>query len=387
MSRTNIILCAVVLALGIALAVQHSVPPVSNRNSEADIPRSNAPLSASANANQNDNHVSPGAIQSSRVDLSKVTNKQQSDTKIFDPATAVLEAAPTTPVPGEIFRTASRSVVLIKTYDANNTPLLIGSGFFVGDGAALVTNAHVIAGASRIEYLDSSDQVHPVSGCLAIDIDGDLALLAASGPALQLATQKPEVGDHVFVIGNPKGLTQSFSDGLVSSIRKIGVDQILQITAPISPGSSGGPVLNAMGQVIGVASFYYQGGENLNFAITSSKIISLLKGGILRPISEMLAAIASTPGAGPTLSQNRVEMTDTGQSSPQSGIAVLLAWKIMKILPSAPFRFGFFTIGTPLQNSRLRLRSCKGLLGNFQMTHAQTGLRKAKRSCANNRYI
>ena len=71
------------------------------------------------------------------------------------------------------------------------------------------------------------------------------------------------------LFGNPQGLEGTFSQGIVSSIRVLGADKILQITAPISPGSSGGPVLNEKGQVIGVSVATFRGGQNLNFAIPS----------------------------------------------------------------------------------------------------------------------
>jgi hypothetical protein len=85
------------------------------------------------------------------------------------------------------------------------------------------------------------------------------------------------VGDNVYAVGNPEGLEGTFSQGLVSGIRQRGSDSILQITAPISPGSSGGPVLNTKGEVVGVAVSTSTEGQNLNFAVPANYLAVLLK--------------------------------------------------------------------------------------------------------------
>ena len=95
------------------------------------------------------------------------------------------------------------------------------------------------------------------------------------------------VGDEVYAIGNPQGLEGTFSQGIVSSIRQIGSDTLFQITAPISPGSSGGPVLNAQGKVIGIAVATFSGGQNLNFAIPASYLTLLLQN--IRPVTALSA--------------------------------------------------------------------------------------------------
>jgi tetratricopeptide (TPR) repeat protein len=90
---------------------------------------------------------------------------------------------------------------------------------------------------------------------------------------LTLAPGTPRQGERVIVFGNPLGLEGSVSDGIVSAIREIpAFGKIFQTTAAISPGSSGSPVLNMNGQVVGVATFYLSGGQNLNFAIPSQRI-------------------------------------------------------------------------------------------------------------------
>jgi len=94
------------------------------------------------------------------------------------------------------------------------------------------------------------------------------------------------VGDEVFVVGNPYGLEGTLSQGIMSGLRSVGPDSLLQITAPISPGSSGGQVLNSQGEVIGVAVATLTDGQNLNFAIPVSYLKAFLtEVKSLRPLS------------------------------------------------------------------------------------------------------
>ena len=92
---------------------------------------------------------------------------------------------------------------------------------------------------------------------------------------LKIAESPPDVGEKIVVVGSPFGLDQTVTDGVISGFRQIDDLKIIQISAPISPGSSGGPVVNLKGEVIGVATFYLRGGQNLNFAIPASKILVL----------------------------------------------------------------------------------------------------------------
>jgi hypothetical protein len=140
----------------------------------------------------------------------------------------------------------------------------------------------VIEGASSgYAKLVGQSAKYNIIGLLAADPTRDLALLAVAGtdiPPLSIGDSgQVAVGDDVYVVGNPRGLEGTFSQGIVSSIRTVGTDNLLQITAPISPGSSGGPVLNGQGRVIGVAVATFRGGQNLNFAIPASYLTSLLK--------------------------------------------------------------------------------------------------------------
>ena len=153
--------------------------------------------------------------------------------------------------------------------DANGQPLSLGSGFFVGDGV-VATNLHVVRGASAGQAkLVGQNKTYAFNNLVAVDADADLVLLKASGveaPSLRLDDSNDlAVGDAIYAIGNPEGFEGTFSQGIVSGIRSLGTDRLLQITAPISPGSSGGPIINNRGAVVGVAVATFSEGQNLNF--------------------------------------------------------------------------------------------------------------------------
>ena len=182
--------------------------------------------------------------------------------------------------PRELAERGFRSVVLLAMNDSNGQPLCIGSGFFVSDDI-VATNAHVIQGAgSGSAKLVGQKQTFQVLGTLVVDAHADLALLKVSGGAPSLGLSRgpaPVVGDNVYVIGNPLGLEGTFSEGIISGVRATGEDSLLQMTAPISPGSSGGPVLNAAGEVIGVAVATFKEGQNLNLAVPVAYLEQMLE--------------------------------------------------------------------------------------------------------------
>lgn len=180
----------------------------------------------------------------------------------------------------QIAQKAFPSVVLLVMEDANGQPVSMGSGFFVREGI-ITTNLHVIEGAARgYAKLIGQKRKYEIPGTVGIDETSDLVLLAVNGakaPSLPLGdSAEVMVGDEVYVVGNPLGLEGTFSQGIVSGVRQFGSDTLLQITAPISPGSSGGPVLNSDGKVIGIAMATFESGQNLNFAIPASYLASLL---------------------------------------------------------------------------------------------------------------
>ena len=181
---------------------------------------------------------------------------------------------------GKIAQKSFPSVVMLVMEDAKGQPISLGSGFFVRE-RVVATNLHVIKGATRgYAKVVGQRTKYDIAGVVGIDSKRDLVLLSipsAKAPSLSLRDKcQLAVGDKIYVIGNPQGLEGTFSQGIISSIRQIGSENLLQITAPISPGSSGGPVLNVQGKVIGVAVATFKGGQNLNFAIPASYLETLL---------------------------------------------------------------------------------------------------------------
>ena len=187
------------------------------------------------------------------------------------------------------------AVVAIATYDVNGEALMTGSGFFLRPGQ-VVTNLHVIRGAVRAEIktLDGKGKVFPVKGTLAIDEEGDLALLSVEtalerARSSELASELPDEGETIFVIGNPLKLEGSVSDGIVSAVREVPNSyRIIQITAPISHGNSGSPVFNLRGQVLGVVTVKVTNGQNINLAIAAARVAQLTAGK-LQPLPALAA--------------------------------------------------------------------------------------------------
>jgi len=170
-----------------------------------------------------------------------------------------------------IFKENSKTVVIILTYDEKGELIAQGSGFIVRSDGAIVTNYHCISKAKDIK-IKSGDKILDVEGLIYTDKENDLVILKAKGGNLSVVKlgdiEKTNVGEKVYVISSPQGFENTISDGILSGIREITPERkILQITAPVSPGSSGGPVFNKNGEVIGIATFVVKEAQNLNFAM------------------------------------------------------------------------------------------------------------------------
>jgi S1-C subfamily serine protease/cytochrome c-type biogenesis protein CcmH/NrfG len=176
----------------------------------------------------------------------------------------------------EVAQRSTPSVMLVVCGDSQ------GTGFMVSENGLLVTNHHVIEGAKKMFVKSNTGGIHEVESVVAVDKDRDLAVLKVGVRNIKplVLADAPTVnpGAKVVVIGNPQGLESTITEGIVSAKRGLsGYGEVLQITAPISPGSSGSPVFNIKGEVVGIATFKRLDGEALNFAIPSNRIIDLLK--------------------------------------------------------------------------------------------------------------
>ncbi|HUB25807.1 MAG TPA: tetratricopeptide repeat-containing serine protease family protein [Tepidisphaeraceae bacterium] len=212
--------------------------------------------------------------------------------------TPVVSAAPGPLTPDELFRAASPSVFVVEVTNAENVWSAYGSGFLVSSDGLLVTNYHVIRNGTIATIRTPDGQRFAVRGTVAVDPDSDLALLQTDlkdRPYLTLAADDaPAVGTRVYAIGSPLGLTNSLSDGLISGVRPNGKSSMLQTTAAISHGSSGGPLLTQDAKVVGVTSAMLVNGENLNLAVPVARVRQLIKSrGPLVPLA--LATTVHTP--------------------------------------------------------------------------------------------
>lgn len=167
----------------------------------------------------------------------------------------------------DIFQMASGGVMLISVFDDAGRQRGLGSGFVVSADGTAVTNYHVIRGASRAAAKFSNGTESDVASVLAYDALHDVAVVKLQTPSKDFLrigdSDRLKVGERVVTIGSPLGLENTLSEGIVSGMR----NGAIQMSAPISPGSSGGPVLDSFGKVVGVSVAYVKGGENLNFAV------------------------------------------------------------------------------------------------------------------------
>lgn len=178
----------------------------------------------------------------------------------------------------EIYDGNKGAVVLLLAYDAQNMPSALGSGFYF-EKNKIASNFHVVEGASRVVFrVIGSKEMHEVRRVASVSKALDLAILEVDQPQQPVKIAplgKMGVGDKVVAIGNPRGLEGSVSEGIVSAIRGSGDVKILQITAPISPGSSGGPLFSIDGDVVGVTTATLRDSQSLNFAVPASLLLTL----------------------------------------------------------------------------------------------------------------
>jgi tetratricopeptide (TPR) repeat protein len=201
-------------------------------------------------------------------------------------AAVLLAAGPSAAADSDLTRLVKKiqpAVVTVIVYDAERHISGIGTGFFVSPQGHLVTNFHVLAGKYAADVRTSQGKSYRVKAVLAENKSADLVKLQVEIPEAEVAwiavsDRAPEIAERIVVVGSPMGLEQTVSEGIISSVREIPtVGRVFQMSAPISPGSSGSPVVSTKGQVIGIATFQFIQGQNLNFAVTAQQIMALKK--------------------------------------------------------------------------------------------------------------
>lgn len=220
-------------------------------------------------------------------------------------AHSTVRAPRTRKTPREIFETSKPAIVRIEVADENDKGG-VGTGFVIGADGRIATNFHVIDGARRARVIMADGRVFAVQRVIAVDADHDLAIVGidASGlPVLRIGdSDTVATGDPVYTIGNPQEFDYTISDGLISAVRHVDPNfTILQISAPISQGSSGGPLFNVYGEVIGVATALWKDGQNLNFAMPSNYLRPMVEvtGGVSFQVFATRERVVKGAGDGP----------------------------------------------------------------------------------------
>ena len=162
-----------------------------------------------------------------------------------------------------------------------STNLGQGSGAIIDKKGYVVTNVHVINGASSIKVSTYSGSTYDVKTIVGYDSNADIVVLKIDANNLRALnfgdSGNVKVGEKVIAAGNPAGLSFTVTEGIVSAARKFNGINYVQTDVPINPGNSGGPLLNTKGEIIGINNFKISGGfEGLGFAISSNEVKSVV---------------------------------------------------------------------------------------------------------------
>jgi serine protease Do len=177
----------------------------------------------------------------------------------------------------DIIKKAEEATFIIYTYDEFGSPAGSGSGFFIDKNGTGITNYHVLDGAVKAIIKTANDTEYEIDSVHVSDKDWDIVKFSIKTNGntfkpLNFSKKKIEKGDVVYNISSPLGLEKTVSHGIVSSLRDDKQHgEVVQVTAPISSGSSGSPLLDEKGDVFAVATFVRRGGQNLNFGVLINK--------------------------------------------------------------------------------------------------------------------
>ena len=197
--------------------------------------------------------------------------------------------------PDQLYARVCPSVLTLEVVNLSGRRF-VGSGFLaLGDGLA-VTAWHLIHDARRVQAHFSDGTSAEVVGLIDKNEKLDLALLQIKcdrRPQLKVAARPPVIGTRIYVVGSPGGFEFTLSEGLIGQIRSVDEVRYYQLSCPISPGDSGGPVLNERGEAVGVVSWRKADAQSLGFAIPAQGVAALRKSGPPQP----WPIVASSPGA------------------------------------------------------------------------------------------
>ncbi|MGH9802997.1 MAG: S1C family serine protease [Blastocatellia bacterium] len=210
-------------------------------------------------------------------------------------APALAQNASQSKSPATIAREQSAAVVIVEALDERGSVISQGSGFIVTPNGAIVSNLHVVQGASALRVKLPNGDIYKTTDLVDVDDAKDIAIIKIKGfklPAVTLGnSDKAETGDAIVAISSPEGLVNSLTTGVISGVRRLDTHRVFQITAPISRGSSGGALFNANGEIIGIVTYLLKSGQNINFAVP----INYARGMIGDQVTTSLARLQPPP--------------------------------------------------------------------------------------------
>lgn len=190
----------------------------------------------------------------------------------------------------ELFAELSRSTARIVVHDVAGRAVGLGSGVVTGIGT-VITNCHVATAGGSLSVKVGGEQFS--ASVEVADEEYDLCRLSVTGltaPAVNIGTAESlKTGQKVYAIGSPQGLELTISDGIISGMRDLPQGRVIQTTAPISPGSSGGPLFDAYGRLVGIMTFQHRSGQNLNFAVPADWIAGIRSRSATHPLTESMS--------------------------------------------------------------------------------------------------
>ncbi len=224
---------------------------------------------------KHEEHVQPNTNSAVRITIPERTRKtkQQAEPAVSDSKEKDFE---------ELALLAS-SVVMITIHDKTGEPIGSGSGIMIAEDGYILTNYHVIRnGCFYSVQIEDDENVYTTNELIKYHSVEDLAIIHIDRPLNPLpiyrGTTELVRGQKVVAIGSPLGLFNSVSNGIISGFRTIDTVDMMQFTAPISHGSSGGAVLNMSGEVIGISTAGIDQGQNINLAVLYKTILYFTQG-------------------------------------------------------------------------------------------------------------
>ncbi len=188
----------------------------------------------------------------------------------------------------QIYTKINNAVVTIYTFDANEKLLAQGSGVVLNDKGWVVTNYHVYSGAEKL-VVKHKEKIVKYTGIIGLDVEKDILILKIvdhAFPAITMGNSDIlKIGQKIYAIGSPMGFENTITEGIISGLRTSEEKNksFIQVSTAISPGSSGGAVVNAKGELIGITTLSVTKGQNLNFAIPINEVQAVYKHAVITP--------------------------------------------------------------------------------------------------------